>query len=162
MTNLDNLKRILIAVEDNIYSDHAVTYGLSLARKLNAEVALVHVNEIPAATPYIADPMLNETSFIMPEMMNIQEDASNALFDRIKNQAGEDVTLYTYTKLGNPKTEILATAEECDADLIILGTHGRTGFDHFISGSVAESVARKSKCPVLIIPNKEHDGSEEE
>ena len=162
MTNLDNLKRILIAVEDNIYSDHAVTYGLALARKLNAEVALVHVNEIPAATPYIADPMLNETSFIMPEMMNIQEDASNALFDRIKNQAGDDVNLYTFTKLGNPKTEILATAEECSADLIILGTHGRTGFDHFISGSVAESVARKSKCPVLIIPSKEPDGSAEE
>ena len=157
MTNLDNLKKILIAVEDNIYSDQAVHYGLALAHKLQAEVALVHVNEIPAATPYIADPMLNETSFIMPEMMNIQEDASNALFERIKNQAGENINIYTYTKLGNPKTEILATAEECNADLIILGTHGRTGFDHFISGSVAESVARKSRCPVLIIPNKEHD-----
>ena len=161
MTNPDNLKKILIAVEDNVYSDHAVTYGLALARRLQAEVALVHVNEIPAATPYIADPMLNETSFIMPEMMNIQEDASNALFDRIKKQAGDDINLYTYTKLGSPKTEILATAEESNADLIILGTHGRTGFDHFISGSVAESVVRKSKCPVLIIPNKEHHDTNE-
>ncbi|HUH33869.1 MAG TPA: universal stress protein [Daejeonella sp.] len=162
MINLDNLKKILIAVEDNVYSDQAVNYGLALANKLQAEVALVHVNEIPAATPYIADPMLNETSFIMPEMMNIQEDASNALFERIKKQAGENINIYTYTKLGNPKTEILATAEECHADLIILGTHGRTGFDHFISGSVAESVARKSKCPVLIIPNKEHESSSDE
>ena len=162
MTNADNLKKILIAVEDTIYSDHAVTYGLTLARRLGAEVALVHVNEIPAATPYIADPMLNETSFMMPEMISIQEDASNALFDRIKKQAGDDLTLYTYTKLGSPKTEILATAEECNADMIILGTHGRTGFDHFISGSVAESVARKSKCPVLIIPNKDQEESSEE
>lgn len=161
MTNADNLKKILIAVEDNKYSDHAVTYGLALARKLQAEVALVHVNEIPAATPYIADPMLNETSFMMPEMISIQEDASNALFDRIKKQAGDDITLYTYTRLGSPKTEILATAEECNADMIILGTHGRTGFDHFISGSVAESVARKSKCPVLIIPNKDQEDSAE-
>ena len=156
MTNPENLKKILIAVEDNVYSDHALTYGLALARRLQAEVALVHVNEIPAATPYIADPMLNETSFIMPEMMNIQEDASNALFDRIKKQAGDDINLYTYIKIGSPKAEILATAEECNADLIILGTHGRTGFDHFISGSVAESVVRKSRCPVLIIPNPEH------
>ena len=93
MMNPDNLKKILIAVEDNVYSDHALTYGLALARRLQAEVALVHVNEIPAATPYIADPMLNETSFMMPEMMNIQEDASNALFDRIKTQAGNDMTL---------------------------------------------------------------------
>ncbi|MBC7744769.1 MAG: universal stress protein [Flavobacterium sp.] len=155
MINLDNLKKILIAVEDSVYSDQAVNYGLSLARKLQAEVALVHVNEIPAATPYIADPMMNETSFIVPEMMNIQEDASNALFDRIKKQAGDEVIIYTYIRLGTPKTEILSTAEECNADLIILGTHGRTGFDHFISGSVAESVARRSKCPVLIIPNKD-------
>lgn len=162
MTNHDNLRKILIAVEDNAYSDHAVTYGLALARKLQAEVALVHVNEIPAATPYIADPMLNETSFMMPEMISIQEDASNALFERIKKQAGNDINLYTYTKLGNPKSEILATAEEFDADMIILGTHGRTGFDHFISGSVAESVARKSKCPVLIIPNKEQEDSSED
>jgi len=161
MTNPDNLRKILIAVEDNVYSDHALTYGLALARRLQAEVALVHVNEIPAATPYIADPMLNETSFIMPEMMNIQEDASNALFERIKKQAGEDITLYTYTKVGTPRTEILATAEESNADLIILGTHGRTGFDHFISGSVAESVVRKSRCPVLIIPNKEHQDPNE-
>lgn len=157
MTNPDNLKKILIAVEDSIYSDNAVSYGLSLARILRAEVALIHVNEIPAATPYIADPMLNETSYMMPEMIAIQEDASDALFERIKKQAGEDITLYTFTKIGSPKTEILATADECHADLIILGTHGRTGFDHFISGSVAEGVARKSKCPVLIIPNKEHE-----
>ncbi len=156
MKHFEHLKKILIAVEDSIYSDNAVSYGLSLARKLNAAVALVHVNEIPASTPYIADPMLNETSYIMPEMISMQDDASSVLFDRIKEQAGDDLVLFTYTKIGTPRTEILAVADECNADLIILGTHGRTGFDHFISGSVAESVARKSKCPVLIIPNKDN------
>ncbi|HEY0769691.1 MAG TPA: universal stress protein, partial [Sphingobacteriaceae bacterium] len=58
-------------------------------------------------------------------------------------------------KIGNPRDEILITADEWNADLIIVGTHGRTGFDHFISGSVAEGVARKAKCPVLIIPKME-------
>ena len=162
MTNPDNLKKILIAVDDSIYSDNAVSYGLALARKLQAEVALVHVNEIPTATPYIADPMLNETSYIMPEMIAMQEGESEALFERIRKLAGDEITLYTFTKIGSPKTEILATADECKADLIILGTHGRTGFDHFISGSVAESVARRSKCPVLIIPNKEQEDHSKE
>ena len=160
MKTPDNLKKILIAVEDNIYSETAVNYGLALARKLGAEVALVHVNEIPSATPYMADPMLNETSFMMPEMMNIQEEASKKLFERIHERAGDDLVLHTYSKLGTPKVEILATADECNADLIILGTHGRTGFDHFISGSVSESVLRKSKCPVLIIPNREEEADE--
>ncbi len=161
MISPDNLKKILIAVEDSIFSDIAVNYGLALARKLGAEVALVHVNEIPAATPYIADPMLNETSFMLPEMMNIQEEASQKLFERISNQAGKGIVLHTYSKIGTPKVEILATADECNADLIILGTHGRTGFDHFISGSVSESVVRKSKCPVLIIPNKVKEQAED-
>ncbi|HYK76680.1 MAG TPA: universal stress protein [Daejeonella sp.] len=154
MLSPDNIKKILIAVEESVYSEIAIDYGLALARRLGAEVALVHVNEIPAATPYIADPLLNETSFMMPEMITLQEEASKKLFDRIQQQAG-DLVLQTFTRIGSPKTEILATADECHADLIILGTHGRTGFDHFISGSVAESVVRKSKCPVLIIPNKE-------
>ena len=155
MISPENLHKILIAVEDSPYSDQAVNYGFALARKFGAAIALVHVNEIPIATPYIADPLLNESPVMIPEMMQIQEEASKNLFDRIQKQWGEDVTLYTFTKIGRPKDEILATADECKADLIILGTHGRTGFDHFISGSVSESVARRAKCPVLIIPNKE-------
>lgn len=155
MKTPENLHKILIAVEDSPFSDRAISYGFLLAKKLGAEIILVHVNEIPTSTPYIADPFLNEAPMVIPEMMGLQEEASKKLFDRIQKQYGEDITLYTYNKIGRPKDEILATADECNADLIILGTHGRTGFDHFISGSVAESVARKSKCPVLIIPNKE-------
>ena len=59
------------------------------------------------------------------------------------------------TKIGRAQDEILSVADDCKADMIILGTHGRTGFDHFISGSVSESVSRKAKCPILIIPNPE-------
>jgi nucleotide-binding universal stress UspA family protein len=156
MKSPESLKKILIAVEDSPYSDQAVKYGFGVARKFNAEVVLVHVNEIAVTTPYIADPFLNESPLggaDIPELMHIQEDAAKLLFNRIEKEFAEGITLYTFNKLGRPKDEIIATAEECNADLIILGTHGRTGFDHFISGSVAESVLRRAKCPVLIIPN---------
>lgn len=152
MNSPDNINRILIAVEDSPYSDQAVHYGFLLARKLGSQIALVHVDEIPVATPYIADPLLNETPVMIPEMMQIQKEASKNLFDRIQKQMGDKVNISTYTKIGRPQNEILSVAEEYHADLIILGTHGRTGLDHFISGSVSESVARKAKCPVLIIP----------
>lgn len=155
MTNLLTLRKILIAVENSPYSDKAVSFGFQLAKTLNAEVALVHVNEIQITTPYSADPLLNESPTMVPEMMNLQENASQKLFDRIQDAWGEDTVIYTFSKIGRPKDEILATADEWDAEMIILGTHGRTGFDHFISGSIAESVARRAKCPVLIIPNKE-------
>lgn len=154
MAHPDQLKKILIAVEDSEYSEIAADYGFALAGKLGARVGLVHVNDVlPTTTPNLADPLLNEPMVtMMPEAIALQEEASARLFDRlIRNRDRETVT--TFTQLGNARDEILATAEEWHADLIILGTHGRTGFDHFISGSVAEGVVRRAKCPVLIIPN---------
>lgn len=155
MISPDNINRILIAVEDSPYSDQAMNYGVLLAKSLGSKIVLVHVNEIPIATSYTADPLLNESPAMIPELMHIQEEASKNLFKRLMKQYSGKVDISTYTRIGRAQDEILNVAEECKADLIILGTHGRTGFDHFISGSVSESVARKSKCPVLIIPNPE-------
>jgi len=155
MISPDNINRILIAVEDGPYSDKAMNYGVLLAQSLGSKIILVHVDEIPIATSYTADPLLNESPAMIPELMHIQEEASKNLFKRLQKQYGDKVDISTYTRIGRAQDEILMVAEECKADLIILGTHGRTGFDHFISGSVSESVARKSKCPVLIIPNPE-------
>lgn len=153
MMSPENINRILIAVEDSPFSDRAVNYGVLLARNLGSKICLVHVDEIPITSTYTADPLLNESPAMIPELMHIQEEASKRLFKRLQKQYGDEVDITTYTKIGRAQDEILSVAEECKADLIILGTHGRTGFDHFISGSVSESVARKAKCPVLIIPN---------
>lgn len=157
MISPDNINRILIAVEDSPYSELAVNYGVLLAHNLGSKIILVHADEIPIASSYTADPLLNESPAMIPELMNIQEEASKNLFKRLIEQHGKKVEISTYTRIGRAQDEILAVAEECNADLIILGTHGRTGFDHFISGSVSESVARRSKCPVLIIPNPEKE-----
>jgi len=153
MISPENIHRILIAVEDSPYSDQAVNYGVLLAKNLGSKITLVHVDEIPISSPYSADPLLNESPVLIPELMHIQEEASKLLFKRIKEEHGRLVEISTVTKIGRAQEEILSVADDCKADMIILGTHGRTGFDHFISGSVSESVARKAKCPVLIIPN---------
>ncbi|WP_256012588.1 universal stress protein [Desertivirga xinjiangensis] len=155
MKTLNEVHKILIAVEDSQYSERAASYGFELAQKLGADVGLIHVNEVPTGTPFVADPLLNEPPVMMPELINVQEEASKKLLDRIADTYFGKATIYSFHKVGNPRDEILHTAEEWNADMIILGTHGRTGFDHFISGSVAEKVIRKAKCPVLIIPNKE-------
>ena len=155
MISPENIHRILIAVDDSSYSDQAVNYGVLLAKNLGSKITLVHVDEIPISSPYSADPLLNESPAMIPELMHIQEEASKLLFIKIKEQHGDVVELSTVTRIGRIQDEILSVADDCKADMIILGTHGRTGFDHFISGSVSESVARKAKCPVLIIPNPE-------
>jgi len=155
MISPENIHRILIAVDDSSYSEQAVNYGVLLAKNLGSKITLVHVDEIPISSPYSADPLLNESPAMIPELMHIQEEASKLLFKKIKEQHGDVVEMSTVTKIGRAQDEILSVADDCKADMIILGTHGRTGFDHFISGSVSESVARKAKCPVLIIPNPE-------
>jgi len=149
------ISRILIAVDDSPYSDEAIHYGMMLAKKMNAKIAFVHADEIPVSTPFIADPMLSETPLMIPEMMGIQEEASKNLFKRINDQYGDDIEITKYIRVGRAQDEILAVSEEYKADLIILGTHGRTGLDHFISGSVSAGVAKRAKCPVLIIPKPE-------
>lgn len=148
------LKKILIAIDESPFSEHAMAYGHQFAAKMGAKVALVHVNEFPMMPTYVGNMVVGEAPTVIPEMLSAQEEASKALFKRIKKEWGDDVPLETFTRMGDVRDEILNQAEEWKADLLILGTHGRTGFDHFISGSVAESVARKSHCPVLIIPNK--------
>lgn len=60
--------------------------------------------------------------------------------------------LYKFTPEGFPKEEILNTAKEWEADVIIMGTHGRTGLSHFFNGSIAEHVVRHACVPVLIVP----------
>lgn len=157
MKHLSQIKRILIALEDNKHADNVASYGYEIARKLDAVVNLLTVYEVPMATPYVADPLLNESPVVMPELLGVQEDTAKVFLDRIITEYSEGVTSLATTKLGNPKEEILVTAAEWQADLIVTGTQGRTGFDYFISGSVAEKVMRKAKCPVFIIPTKDEE-----
>lgn len=149
-------KRILIAIDDSTFSEKATRIGFGLAETLNARVALLNVMD-PPSTSYTGDPLLGQQPLIIPEVAQMQEEASKAVLERFGNLWKGQQELTTFSQVGSPRVEILAVAEEWKADLIILGTHGRTGFDHFISGSVAEGVARRSLCPVLIVPNKEED-----
>ena len=83
MISPENINRILIAVEDSPYSELAVNYGVLLAKNLGSNIILVHADEIPIASSYTADPLLNESPAMIPELMNIQEEASKNLFNSI-------------------------------------------------------------------------------
>jgi nucleotide-binding universal stress UspA family protein len=156
MDAISNFQRILIAIDDSTFSEKATRIGFNLAYTLNAKVALLNVMD-PPSTSYTGDPLLGQQPLIMPEIAEMQEEASKSILERFGKLWHGEQELTTFSQMGNPRLEILATAEEWKADLIILGTHGRTGFDHFISGSVAEGVARRSLCPVLIVPNKSEE-----
>jgi nucleotide-binding universal stress UspA family protein len=155
MENLKTFQKILIAVDDTKYSYHAASYGFDLAIRLGAKVGLVHINEMPVAINITGEPLLGDTGMVLTDLIAIQNQKAHELFEKLKTDFDREMVIQEFILDGNITHEIVKVAKEFNASIIVMGTHGRTGFDHFISGSVAESVTRHAFCPVLIVPNKD-------
>lgn len=149
-----NYKRILIAVDNSLCAEKAAIAGYDLASKFEAEVALLNIIEPAPAT-------VNPDFTLAPVFMEIydnSEENSHLLLKEIESRHGRGVSTTYLSVLDTASNGIVKQAEEWNADLIVIGTHGRTGLYHFLMGSVAEHVARKAACPVLIVPNKSDEG----
>lgn len=143
--NLD-FRKILIAVDDSPYSERAVETGYSLARATGAEVMLVHVMDI---TLTAGDMM---SGALAPEIMQTVKESGESLLSSMKKNYGAGINTRTSMPDDRPVHGILQAADEYEPGLVVLGTHGRTGLDHLLMGSVAEQVVRKSRWPVLVVP----------
>lgn len=139
--------KILIAVDSSEYSMKAARKGLELAHQLNAKAALLFVVDKSKA-------MGNIDAGIMPEqaLIVLKKEAEQTLDQLEKMYNGNE--LIKFMPEGHPTEEIIKTAETWEADLIVIGTHGRTGLKHLLMGSVAQQVLHHSKIPVLVVPSK--------
>lgn len=130
---------ILIPTDGSAGTDEAIRQGLELARTFDATVHALYVVDqtYPAA----------QWDFTTER----EEDLATRAVDAVAEQAdGMDVRIEKVVRRGVPHEEIIAYAEGNDVDLIVMGTHGRTGIDRFVNaGSVAERVVRHSPVPVL-------------
>jgi nucleotide-binding universal stress UspA family protein len=140
-------KKILVPVDFSACSTEAVRAGAELAQRFDAQLVLVHVFE----------PILYTTSdgypFLMPGQVEaLLADNAKAL-DRAKQDAASAGAkgVQAQELQGFAASEIVAFAGKGGYDLIVLGTHGRTGLSHALLGSVAEKVVRTAPCPVLIV-----------
>src|SRR5690606_3966503 len=157
METLPSFQKILIAVDDSKYSYRAAAYGFTLARKLYAEVALVHINEFPVAANMTGDPLLGDPGIVIPNILDIQKESSQKLIHDLKQEFGAGLEVQEFILEGNITDEVIKTAKDFKASLLVMGTHSRTGISHFLSGSIAESISRHSICPVLIVPSRDDD-----
>jgi nucleotide-binding universal stress UspA family protein len=134
-----NAKKILFPTDFSTCSDAGLAQATALARDAGARLLIVHVEEPPAA--YGGGEMY----------YGIMEPDNTALVKMLEAVVPDDPTVaYEHRLLsGDPATRIVELAEEEHCDLIVLGTHGRTGFKRLLMGSVAEAVVRRAKCPVL-------------
>ncbi|MBD1428416.1 MULTISPECIES: universal stress protein [Sphingobacterium] len=149
---MKKFRRILLAVDESPCTDKIVNYTKDLIA--NEEVSIALLTVIPPTSPstYGADPLLGQQPILVPEITEIQQNTAEQYVAKVANEFQSIAEVFTYTRIGNIKEEILLLASEWSADLIVMGTNGRSGFDHFISGSVSESVIRKANVPVLVVP----------
>jgi nucleotide-binding universal stress UspA family protein len=143
--------RVLIAVDNSPYSTEAAEAGFQLAQRLNAEVALVYVIEI------ILD-MGDPSEPGMPvDMIKLHEDDGIRTLQMLTEKFSGNIKTEHLVPQGIPKNEIINAADEWKADVIVMGTHGRTGLGHLLLGSASEYVVRHSKVPVMVVPLKNKD-----
>jgi nucleotide-binding universal stress UspA family protein len=138
------IERILCPVDFSDTSRHAVENALAVARWFHAPITALHVYTPPFAP--------------IPGLPAPEERLSAAARQRVEKEmadcfaAAGDVRVDVQVDVGQPVPCILARAAALDASLIVIGTHGVTGFEHLVLGSVAEKVLRKARCPVLTVP----------
>jgi nucleotide-binding universal stress UspA family protein len=149
------IQKILIAVDDSRYADHAAEFGFEMARLCKAEVGLVNIIE-PIIMPTTGDSITGistEVSMVdESEMVRIQKEAAENTVRRIQSQYADEIKITNFTEYGLTADGILKCSAEYGADMIVIGTHGRKGFDRLFMGSIAEHVVRHSKVPVLVVP----------
>jgi universal stress protein A len=148
-----NLKRILVPVDFSPLSKKALLYAARFAQQFPAELHLLHVVE-PEIPPAF------DGFMIAPPPISNGATASSA--GRMKGWVTSARTagvaeVASAVRPGLAAFEIVEAAKELDVDLIVIGTHGYTGWKHFAIGSTAERVVRAAPCPVLVVREKEHE-----
>jgi universal stress protein A len=143
----ESLNRILVPVDFSAHSEKAIRYATTLANKFGARLSLLHVVEDPFVTgAWQAEVFVPN----IPELLNdLIRAAKTQLAERKKNLAAHGFIIETAVITGRPATAIVEYASTGEFDLIVMGTHGRTGLSHALLGSVAERVVQKAPCPVL-------------
>lgn len=143
---MSTIRRVLCPVDFSPASEKAIDYAVGLAQSVGAELELVHVFQLPIyALP-------DGAMMAGPEMTTrLSNDLTRALKELSERKAGG---VPSHLVEGVPSEEIVRMADELGADLIVMGTHGRTGLKHLLIGSVAERVVRGSKVPVITVPTR--------
>ncbi len=143
------INRILCPVDFSKPSARALEYALALAERLGAQVDVIHVYEFPNFA-------VEDGAVDLPPYM--QENLAMRLRERleqfVKETAAEAPKTTVHLAEGVPYLQIVEVAKQQQADLIVIGTHGRTGLSHMMLGSVAERVVRTSEVPVLTVHEK--------
>jgi nucleotide-binding universal stress UspA family protein len=140
--------RILVPTDFSECARAAMNVALELARKLGGAVTLLHVYEIPVYPLFDGGSVITPPS-VAAEIVSGVDDSLRRL--RREAESSFEVPVELRSVEGVAHQQIVRAASEGDYDLVVMGTHGRTGLSHLVAGSVAEKVVRTSARPVLTV-----------
>jgi len=147
--------RILVPTDFSELSKAALEFGQELAVRCGASLHVLHVVEDPLAAGAIP------SEIYVPDMPALRAamvtDAETQLAGLVADRVREAVRVTTEVRVGHAAPAICDSAATTPCDLIVMGTHGRTGIAHLFLGSAAEKVVRTAPCPVLTIRGETRD-----
>ena len=147
---IQNVKKILAPIDFSEISMEAMRGAMELAKGIGAEVHLVHT--IAPHHHFIPLPLATnaEQSRELVREAAMLEQAEEELKRIKKDEFGDSKNVVTFAEVGHPVQKLLDYAKRNEIDLIMLATHGRTGAEHLVIGSVAEKLVRYAPCSVLV------------
>ena len=136
-------ERILVAVDGSVYSEYAVDQAISMGNICNSTIFIIHVVDL-----------YPEQMSVAPALMEKMSKDAQELLERTKEKIEQaNIHCETIVRMGGQAHEfIIQEAKEKDIDLIVIGTHGRTGLKRLLIGSVAQKVIGFAPCPVMVVP----------
>ena len=150
------IRRILCPTDFSDFSRRAFDHAVAIARWYESAITLLHVCPVaPAAAYGPGVPMLPSPVVTGAD----REELLESLRRFARTEAGLDVPVDVEVGEGRAPDEILGWAARMPSDLIVMGTHGRSGFERLLLGSVTERVLRKASCPVLSVPRSLPDAA---
>jgi nucleotide-binding universal stress UspA family protein len=144
---------ILVPVDFSPYSEKALRYGRTLAHLFDAKLHLLHVLDQPIHPTYYG--LGNDVLIRLNP--NVQQRSHEEMELLSAKMTPLNVSYQTHVKEGRAYSEIVRFVQEKEIDLIVMGTHGLSGLEHFLLGGTTEKVVRHAPCPVLTVKLKERD-----
>ena len=139
------MQKLLVPVDLSPFSEKSVQYAATLARLTGGEMTLLTV--IEDILPYYE---LLPAAYPPPDYFETVKETAEKQLRRLVEKYGEGFKANFQVRRGTPTSEIIETAKAGNYDLIVMATHGHSGLEHALLGSVTEKVLRKAPCPVLV------------
>lgn len=151
MTKRIQIDHVLCPVDFSVFSARALRHAAALAKRFESRLTVLHV--VPQWTSYAYAPAyVPEPVLANPVLRDrIRKDVDALTAEAVESGVPVD----TLVREAQPWREIEAVAAELPADLVVMGTHGRGGFEELLMGSVAEKVLQRARCPVMTVCHEE-------